>query len=335
MVSLLVADAFSLVPTTRQHPQRRQFIVSSTTTTCNPNNNTPREKRTSATCSLVSNRDDNENSLSSRRLLFQQAAVLGGGLSAVSFFQPIPPARAAANELLVTLLTRVRQIPMFCIVNTEGIPFMVISKSEGIARGYAFTSMEGAIIVLGDAQKAAKEGGYGDVWKDATIVTIPGDIAMKMALQKKSRIGGRATSEKTVTIDSLVDIIPTNENREDALQIDKRAFQDQGKMPLFYVDKGLATPEGSVPMFLQKQMLIDAWKQKYTSRDPDDNFIPPIPKLQAMDLTFLMEAALRGYSDQLPNGGNVVFVPDPAQVEVATKLKQQGLTMYKFDQMIV
>lgn len=261
--------------------------------------------------------------------------MVGGALTAAPFLLTTRPAHAAANPLLVTLLTRVKQIPMFCIVNTEGVPYMVISKSEAIARGYAFTSMEGAIIVLGDAQKAAKEGGYGDVWKDATIVTIPGDIAMKMALQKKQRVGGRSTSEKTVTVDSLVDIIPTNENREDALQIDKRAFQDQGKMPLFFVEKGLLTDEGSVPLFVQKQMLVNAWKAKYTSSDPNDQFIPPLPKIQAMDLTFLMEAALRGYADKLPNNGDIVFIPDPEQVQTATKLKQQGLTMYKFDQMIV
>jgi hypothetical protein len=211
---------------------------------------------------------------------------------------------------------------MFCIVNTQGIPFMVIKQQEGMARGYAFTSLEGAVIVLSDAQKAAKAGGYADIWADATIVTLPGDIAVRLALQKRSRTPTRGNSN----LDSTVEIIPTSENRNDALLIDKRAFQEQGKMPLFYID-GLQEVDGSLPLFLQKSRLVNTWME----RRPGE----AMPLIKATDMAYVFEAALRGYEQKIPNGGNVSFIADPEQVQNAKELRSQGLTMYKLDQMIV
>lgn len=188
-------------------------------------------------------------------------------------------------------------------------------------QGYAFTSMEGAIVVLNDAQKTAKEGGYGDVWKDATITTLPADIAVRLALQKRQRV-----SQKGPSLDSIIDIIPTNENREDALQINKAAFQEQGKTPLFYVDQ-LKDSQGATPMYFVKSMLVKDWIKEH----PDES----LPPVQALDLTFIFEAALRGYTKRLPNDGNISFVADPEQVQIAKKLRDKGLNMYKSDQMVI
>ena len=239
-------------------------------------------------------------------------------------------AHAAApvdKQVLTTLLARLRQVPTFCIVNTQGSPFMVINKQEAMAKGYAFTSMEGAVMVLGDAQTTAQREGYADIWADATIVTLPADIAVRLALTKKDRVPSRGGA---ALLGSIIEIIPTTTNRDDALLIDKRAFQDQGKTPLFYVDTDdLAAPDGSHtrPLFLQKQALLDAWNQQHPGQ--------PRPPIRAIDLTYLFEAALRGYTERIPNGGNVSFVPDPEQVQMASKLRQEGLTMYNFDKMIV
>jgi hypothetical protein len=234
---------------------------------------------------------------------------------------PSEPA-SAASEVLTTMLSRVRGVPVFCIVNTQGVPFMVIKQQQGMARGYAFTSMEGAVIVLDDAQKTAKAGGYADIWADATIVTLPGDIAVRLALQNRERTPTRGKTN----LDSTIDIIPTSQNRDDALLIDKRTFQEQGKTPLFYVD-GLQAADGSLPLFVQTSRLINTWMQQRPGE--------ALPPIQATDMVYIFEAALRGYDQKIPNGGNVSFVADPEQVKIANELRSQGLTMYKFDQMIV
>lgn len=181
--------------------------------------------------------------------------------------------------------------------------------------------MEGAIIVLSDAQKTAKENGYGDIWKDATIVTLPADVAVRLALQKRERV-----SQKGPSLDSLIDIIPTSENRDDGLKIDKSAFQDQGKTPLFYVDE-LKDSTGSTPVFFVKNMLLEEWKKQYPE--------VAVPPIKALDLSYIFEAALRGYANRLPNDGNVSFVADPAEVEKAQILRSKGLTMYKMDEMMI
>ena len=69
--------------------------------------------------------------------------------------------------------------------------------------------MEGAVTVLSDAQKTAKEKGYFDIWATGTIITLPGDIAARLALQKRERIPTRGSG---TPLDSLVDLIPTSEN---------------------------------------------------------------------------------------------------------------------------
>ncbi|CAB9506856.1 expressed unknown protein [Seminavis robusta] len=266
--------------------------------------------------------DDNEQSKDQNRRTLFSLATATTLLSNTGLLLSNPQPSLAVSEVLNTMLTRLRNVPVFCIVNTEGIPYMIIKKEERMAKGFAFTSMEGAVIVLSDAQKAAKEGGYADIWADATIVTVPADIAIRLGLQKRERIPSRGNTN----LDSVVEIIPTNENRDDGLRIDKRAFKDQGKVPLFYVE-ALKASDGTMPMFVQKSRLVDTWLAQHPGE--------ALPPIQAIDITYIFEAALRGYEQKIPNGGNVSFVADPEQVKIANDLRSKGLIMYKFDRMIV
>ena len=80
---------------------------------------------------------------------------------------------------------------------------MVFKNDQAMAIGYAFITFPGALAVLSDAQRNAKEKGYFDVWKDATITTIPLDIAVRLALKKKAR-----KSPKEQELDTLLMVIP-------------------------------------------------------------------------------------------------------------------------------
>jgi len=82
---------------------------------------------------------------------------------------------------------------------------MVFKNDQAMAVGYAFTTFSGALAVLGDAQRNAKEKGYYEsVWKDATITTIPLDIAVRLALKKKKR----TSVPKEQELDTLLLVIP-------------------------------------------------------------------------------------------------------------------------------
>lgn len=116
-------------------------------------------------------------------------------------------AAAATTDVMTTvnsLLGKLEGIPTFCIVDkTTGASYMLFKNDQAMAVGYAFTTFSGALAVLSDAQKTAKEKNYFDVWKDATITTIPLNIAVRLALKKRER-----TTPKDQTLDSLVMIIP-------------------------------------------------------------------------------------------------------------------------------
>lgn len=210
---------------------------------------------------------------------------------------------------------------------------MVINRQEAMAKGYAFTSMEGAIQVLSDAKKTADTEGFADIWVNATISTLTADIAVRLALTKKDRIPQRGGA---ATLGSIIDVIPTTTNRDDARLIDSKSFEGQGHTPLFYVDSaelvapgsgGAADSDGARPLFMQKQMLLDEWNKQHPGETR--------PPIKVVDMTYMFEAALRGYVDKTPNNGNVMFVPDPEQVRIATKMRKDGLTMYNFQKMIV
>lgn len=106
---------------------------------------------------------------------------------------------ATINELL----GRLKGVPTFCIVSPEGAAYMVFKNDQAVAIGYAFTTFPGALAVLSDAQRVAKEKGYFDTWQNATVTTIPLDIAVRLALKKKPR-----KSPKEQELDTLLVVIP-------------------------------------------------------------------------------------------------------------------------------
>lgn len=122
-------------------------------------------------------------------------------------------ANAADTNVMATLnylLVKLDGIPTFCIVDkTTGASYMLFKNDQAMAIGYAFTTFTGALAVLSEAQKTAKEKNYFDVWEDATITTVPLNIAIRLALKKRER-----TTPKDQTLDSLVMIIPGAVRRE-------------------------------------------------------------------------------------------------------------------------
>jgi hypothetical protein len=233
-----------------------------------------------------------------------------------------PSPAAAGDSTLPSLLESLRSVPTFCIVNPQGATFVNVKKYDRFAKGYAFLTFTGASVVLGDAQRAAKEGGYADLWKDATITVIPADVAARLALQSNTRM-----SQQDVTASTLLDIIPGADNREDAIGLDRK-LADDGKVPVFYLED-LKSADGSIPFFFNKNELLAEWNTQ-----KGEGTTPPKPK--ALDLMALFQNVLRGQIDELPILHNkIVFVPSQEEVEISNDLKKRGLVPYKADRIVV
>jgi hypothetical protein len=144
-------------------------------------------------------------------MICRRDAFLVGPAAAVAAIATALPraSQAASTETngitsVPELLSRIRVVPTFCIVDPNGAAYMLVKQDERMAKGYAFTTFSGAKIVLEDAQKTATEKGYGEVWQDATITTIPADAAIRLSLTKKERF-----SQKDQSLDSILSIIPS------------------------------------------------------------------------------------------------------------------------------
>jgi len=240
-----------------------------------------------------------------------------------SFISPSPAVAADTTAAAVSpkdLLARLRRVPCFAIVDKDGIPYMIVDKKTRGATGYFFLTFRGALAVLGDAQRMAKEQGYEQIWADAKITTVPLDIALRLSLKKMERKG-----QNDITMDTIVDILPGLEDREDALKLDSSGkFNEQGRVPLFFVSEGMEAEDGSLPTYFSKETLLADWDRLYAGKKP-------LPRVKVLDLLDLFQSTMRGSSKL-----NVSFVPTEETMKVAVELQQRSLTAaYKTDRMVM
>jgi hypothetical protein len=232
-----------------------------------------------------------------------------------------PSPAAAEDSTVQSLLDNLRSVPTFCIVNPEGAAYVNVKSGDPIAKGYAFLTFSAALAVLGDAQRAAEKGGYANMWQNATITTIPADIAMRLALQPNKR-----TSQKDVVANTLLDIIPGAEEREAAVRIDRK-LSEKGQVPVFYLED-FKNADGSIPFYFNKSELLAEWKSQ-----KGEGTTPPKPKV--LDLMVAFQYVLRKRIDELPVLHNkIVFVPSKEAVEISKELKTRGLVPYKTDKIV-
>ena len=245
---------------------------------------------------------------------------------------------------LVTTAKRLRTVPLFTIVDGNGVPFHTYDKDSAGGFGYFFTTYQSALYVLDDAKSAfakakeeaakTKDKGAGsigeegssdvpDAWGQAQIVTLPLDIVMQLSVKKTQSVAQNGKGNK---FDTYYQVIPSTEDLNAALRIENsQRYSERGRVPLFYVD-GLTiiSEDGAVmnPVFFRTKDLIAEWQKQYPDKE--------VPKIKARELNETFRAMIRpGGKDASVE--NLVFVPIPESVE---KAKNSGKS-YKLGEMIL
>ena len=198
------------------------------------------------TCTTCSNDDDARMSRAedgaSPSICIDRRSLLGRPLAAAAAslsvaVAPLSASAADASTATATsavtpqdLLARLHRVPCFAIVDKDGIPYIIVDQKTRFGTGYFFLTFRGALTVLGEAQQKAKAEGYEKVWEGARITTVPMDIAVRLSLKKVERSG-----QNNLTMDTIADILPGMEERDDALKLDRSGRCNQqectGRVP--------------------------------------------------------------------------------------------------------
>jgi hypothetical protein len=184
----------------------------------------------------------------------------------------------AAPDGLVTaygLADLLRAVPTFAIVDSKGVPFMVVGEDAKVT-GYFFTTYGEANRLLSlaktSADKAIREAKAemkkGDSqeqleigpnpWKSARISSMPLDFAVTLA--SKSTKG------------AYFRVAPAEEDIDDALAVIGKDSLPEGKVPLFYFADFDVQRNGKEqsPVYFRKSELLAAWKRENKGVEPPE-----------------------------------------------------------------
>lgn len=186
-----------------------------------------------------------------RAALLSSAWLPFAGASASAFTSTSP-------QTLVDLL---KDIPTFAIVDKQGVPYMVVGEDAKVT-GYFFTSYDEAKRILltaeASADKLVKElkrdqpntdaKDLINPWKDATITTVPLDVAVSLTSNTVAQ-----------TAKNYFKLAPSADDIEDALELSGKEDLEEGKVPLFYVEE-FRSPKGEQPLYFSKSQLLKDYK---------------------------------------------------------------------------
>lgn len=241
------------------------------------------------------------------------------------------------------IVSRLRKVPTFAIVDKRGVPFMVFGEDAKVT-AYFFISYNEAnrVLRLADASSTkgiqelkkeindkrkktkqpvmTKEEEREEVginpWKDARISTVPLDFAV--ALSNKGKLGG-----------AYFKVAPSENDINDALDIDKSVDDlSEGKVPLFYFEdlelptssgEGRAKSKKQIPLFFQKSQLLEEWKRQ----KPNDTF-PEVKVTELFSVLSQMVRPNKNGSSRDKDLDYLVFIPPKDSYMMEKKCIQNG-----------
>ena len=280
-----------------------------------PTSNRKAHQKTIATRDHDNSKYESETS---RRNLLKTAAA-----TSLTFTLSKAPVVAKEISSVQETLLRLRSIPTFCIVNNEGVPFMIFD-GQASATGYFFLSFDVAAQALQDARQKDKNVGASETWSNAKIIIVPLAVALQLALRKTQR----EAVNSELKFNTFNDIVPSSEGVEAAKEVEagnKEKWSQKGRVPLFYIE-GLKLDDGKEPRYFNQVDLLQEWKRQH----PNDS--PP-----AIQLTELVDTYRNGLSN-LEKIENLVLVPVKETNQVASQLLKKangGLPSYSFNKVFL
>jgi len=204
-------------------------------------------------------------------------------------------------------------IPTFTIVDTKGVPFMVVGEDAKLT-AYFFTSYDEANRILNSAttstdkviqelkneindkrklngqaamtkSEVVEEVGV-NPWKKsgdnggARVSTVPLDFGVGLA--SRGKVAG-----------SYFRIAPSEEDVQDSLSLDTSVSDlAEGKVPLFYIDDfeivssspSSSASDSKIPLYFQKSQLLDDYNKRSTKNKENDE----IPQVKVTELFSLL-----------------------------------------------
>lgn len=264
---------------------------------------------------------DSSISIPSRRDALSTVAATAVGL----FCSPVLPAIAADGDAVSAsdIILRLRSIPTFCIVNADGVPFMIFD-GQASATGYFFLSFQVAASALSDARQKDAQGE--EIWASATIIAVPLAVALQLTLRNTQR----KALNNGVLFNTFDDIVASEESVNDAKSVDTNnsdRWAQKGRVPLFYTD-GLVLENGKSPRYFNKQDLLVEW----TNQNPDK---PEQPKIKIVEMVDLFRNSFKKKGD-LSQLDSLQFMPVAETNKVAADLRsKQTPPSYSFKETVL
>lgn len=232
------------------------------------------------------------------------------------------PAVAQEQMSAQDTLLRLRSIPTFCIVDPDGVPFMIFD-GQASATGYFFLSFDVAAQALQDARQKDKNAGAAETWSNAKIIVVPLAVALQLALRKTQR----EAVNNGIKFNTYNDIVPSSEGVDAAKEVEtgnKEKWSQKGRVPLFYIE-GLTLDDGREPRYFNQIDLIQEWKRQ----NPNIDSSPP-----AVQLTELVETYRNALSkNDLEKIQKLAIIPVKETNQVASQLLKSSngsLPAYNF-----
>jgi hypothetical protein len=268
--------------------------------------------------------DASSISIPSRRKALSTSVAAAVGLFCGS--SPMLPAIAADGDTAVVsasdIFLRLRNIQTFCIVNKDGVPFMIFD-GQASATGYFFTSFQVAASVLSDAKQKDTQGQ--EFWGGASIMSVPLAIALQLTIRNTQR----KALNNGILFNTYNDIVASEEATEDAKSVDTKnpdRWVQKGRVPLFYID-GLVLENKKSPRYFNKKDLMTEW----ASQNPPDK---PQPKIQIVEMVDLFRNSIR--KKDLGQLENLQLMPVAESNKVAADLRiKQAPPNYSFKEVVL
>jgi hypothetical protein len=216
-------------------------------------------------------------------------------------------------------------VPVFTIVDSQGVPFMVVGEDAKISC-YFFTTFSEANRLLSLARNSvdqeiiqkkreassSKKGNpdesFENPWTQGRISSVPLDFAVGLA--KKGKIGG-----------AYFYIAPEGVDVEDALLLNPDVPElGEGQVPLFYMQD--FTMEEKNPLFFHKNQLVNQWKKYH----PHDTVEPQILVTELSAVTKLILSSAQEEEDLQ----SLILIPPPESTRKAKECLAQMKTSEPF-----